>query len=70
MKMRAFPQSFWQQPNVAHNVSPAQNYPLLPPLVTKDGEESPGEIVVKYKNQLQIPFLVYYYLIIFVNCSV
>lgn len=39
MRMRALPQSFWQQPNRPHNVSPATIYAVLPPLVTRDGED-------------------------------
>ncbi|BFZ23660.1 hypothetical protein BsWGS_26698 [Bradybaena similaris] len=37
MKLRALPQSFWEQPNVAHQVSPATLF--LPPLLNKDSEE-------------------------------
>ncbi|RUS73953.1 hypothetical protein EGW08_018291, partial [Elysia chlorotica] len=40
MKLRALPQSFWQQPNVAHQVSPATLFPILPPLPNKDTEET------------------------------
>ncbi|GFN75878.1 hypothetical protein PoB_000238400 [Plakobranchus ocellatus] len=40
MKLRALPQSFWQQPNVAQQVSPATLFPILPPLPNKDNEES------------------------------
>jgi hypothetical protein len=39
MRMRALPQSIWQEPNVPHNVSPATVYPVLPPLVTREGED-------------------------------
>ncbi|XP_012944291.1 uncharacterized protein DDB_G0271670 [Aplysia californica] len=39
MKLRALPQSFWQQPNVAHQVSPATLFPILPPLSQKESEE-------------------------------
>ncbi|CAD5124800.1 DgyrCDS13063 [Dimorphilus gyrociliatus] len=39
MRLRAFPQSFWQQPNRPSHVSPAVNYPILPPLGTKDSDE-------------------------------
>ncbi|XP_023227613.1 uncharacterized protein LOC111628119 [Centruroides sculpturatus] len=36
MKLRALPQSFWQQPNNASNVSPAIVVPMLPPLFKHD----------------------------------
>ncbi|KAK7471430.1 hypothetical protein BaRGS_00035918 [Batillaria attramentaria] len=39
MKLRALPQSFWQQPNVPQQVSPATNFRVLPPLCNKDTEE-------------------------------
>ena len=39
MRLRALPQSFWQQPNVPHNVPPSTTYPILPPLYGKEGEE-------------------------------
>lgn len=39
MRMRALPQSFWQQPNVPQNVSPASSYPVLPPLIIKEAED-------------------------------
>ena len=42
--MRALPQSFWQQPNIANNLSPALNFSVLPPLVSKDGEEVAGRV--------------------------
>lgn len=38
MRMRALPQSFWQQPNHPHSISPgAQCHRVLPPLFLKDG---------------------------------
>ena len=39
MRMRALPQSMWQEPNIPHNVSPATVYPVLPPLVTREGDD-------------------------------
>jgi len=42
MRMRALPQSMWQEPNVPHNVSPATVYPVLPPLVTREGDDITG----------------------------
>ena len=41
MRLRALPQSFWQQPNVPHSVSPGASYPTLPPLIIKDSEDEP-----------------------------
>ncbi|XP_013416853.1 uncharacterized protein LOC106178273 [Lingula anatina] len=38
MRMRALPQSFFQQPNVPHNVSPGAAYPVLPPLMNRDSD--------------------------------
>jgi len=32
MKLRALPQSFWQQPNHPNSLSPGVVYPVLPPL--------------------------------------
>jgi hypothetical protein len=32
MKLRALPQSFWQQPNHPNSLSPGTVYPVLPPL--------------------------------------
>lgn len=32
MKLRALPQSFWQQPNHTNSLSPGAVYPVLPPL--------------------------------------
>ena len=44
MRMRALPQSFWQQPNVADSMPPSSTYPILPPLYSKDsGEDVTGE---------------------------
>lgn len=40
MKLRALPQSFWQQPNIAHQVSPSTLFPVLPPLAYKESEEA------------------------------
>lgn len=44
MKLRALPQSFWQQPNHTNSLSPGAVYPVLPPLSTfgaaKDEVES------------------------------
>lgn len=42
MKLRALPQSFWQQPNVASNVSPGQMYTKLPPLISKENHDVDG----------------------------
>jgi len=42
MRMRALPQSMWQEPNIPHNVSPATVYPVLPPLVTREGDDITG----------------------------
>ncbi|KAF6018479.1 hypothetical protein EB796_023214 [Bugula neritina] len=36
MRLRAFPQSFWQQPNQPVGVSPAVCHKVLPPLAMKD----------------------------------
>ena len=36
MRLRAFPQSFWQQPNQPVGVSPAHCHKVLPPLSMKD----------------------------------
>ena len=44
MRMRALPQSIWQEPNVPHNVSPATVYPVLPPLVTREGDDITGKL--------------------------
>ncbi|XP_069683560.1 uncharacterized protein [Periplaneta americana] len=44
MKLRALPQSFWQQPNHTNCLSPGAVYPILPPLsslgATKDDVEN------------------------------
>ncbi|XP_021913908.1 uncharacterized protein LOC110827008 isoform X1 [Zootermopsis nevadensis] len=44
MKLRALPQSFWQQPNNTNSLSPGAVYPVLPPLssfgAAKDDVES------------------------------
>jgi hypothetical protein len=44
MKLRALPQSFWQQPNHTNCLSPGVVYPVLPPLsslgAVKDDVES------------------------------
>jgi len=44
MKLRALPQSFWQQPNNTNSLSPGAVYPVLPPLsslgAVKDEVES------------------------------
>ncbi|KAK2143947.1 hypothetical protein LSH36_798g01028 [Paralvinella palmiformis] len=44
MRMRALPQSFWQQPNVPQNVSPAMAYPILPPLVNSKDEDQISDV--------------------------
>ncbi|KAH9495117.1 hypothetical protein Btru_018210 [Bulinus truncatus] len=44
MKLRALPQSFWQQPNVAHQVSPSTLFPVLPPLPSRETEDTLMEI--------------------------
>lgn len=41
MKLRAFPQSFWQQPNKTPSVSPGTVY-CIPPLLSKE-DNSPGK---------------------------
>lgn len=48
MRMRALPQSMWQEPNIPHNVSPATVYPVLPPLVTREGDDIAGIIITLY----------------------
>jgi len=44
MRMRALPQSIWQEPNIPHNVSPATVYPVLPPLITREGDDITGTV--------------------------
>ncbi|KAL8594616.1 hypothetical protein ACOMHN_011356 [Nucella lapillus] len=44
MKLRALPQSFWQQPNVTQQVSPATMFPVLPPLCHKDTGEDIADV--------------------------
>ncbi|KAK6177687.1 hypothetical protein SNE40_015740 [Patella caerulea] len=44
MKLRALPQSFWQQPNIPHQVSPGSIFPILPPLSIKDTGEDVTEV--------------------------
>ena len=39
MKMRALPQSFWQQPNNANPLSPGAVFSVLPPLPGQAGPE-------------------------------
>jgi hypothetical protein len=34
MRLRALPQSFWQQPNHTNCLSPGAVYPVLPPLAS------------------------------------
>jgi hypothetical protein len=48
MRMRALPQSMWQEPNVPHNVSPATVYPVLPPLVTREGDDIASQYCVSH----------------------
>ena len=36
MKLRALPQSFWQQPNAVNSASPGTMYAVLPPLCKTD----------------------------------
>lgn len=36
MRLRALPQSFWKQPNVPNQVSPANVFPSLPPLCSRE----------------------------------
>jgi len=43
MRMRALPQSIWQEPNIPHYVSPATVYPILPPLITREGDDITGK---------------------------
>jgi len=40
MKLRALPQSFWQQPNVANPLSPGAVYSTLPPLPGQAGPDT------------------------------
>ncbi|XP_046377221.1 uncharacterized protein LOC124149582 [Haliotis rufescens] len=44
MRCRALPQSFWQQPNVPHQVSPGTMFPVLPPLMNGGTEEDTIEM--------------------------
>lgn len=66
MRMRALPQSFWQQPNVPHDVSPANAYPILPPLINREGEAVSGECprlpIFEYPNfTCMMPSLCYFH---------
>ncbi|XP_035696567.1 uncharacterized protein LOC118429997 isoform X1 [Branchiostoma floridae] len=46
MRLRALPQSFWQQPNNMNNNSPGSLYPVLPPVVNKEvSDEDLGQVV-------------------------
>ncbi|XP_078695954.1 uncharacterized protein LOC144924524 isoform X1 [Branchiostoma floridae x Branchiostoma belcheri] len=46
MRLRALPQSFWQQPNNMNNNSPGSLYPVLPPVVNKEvSDEYLGQVV-------------------------
>ncbi|XP_076329966.1 uncharacterized protein LOC143235617 [Tachypleus tridentatus] len=44
MKLRALPQSFWQQPNNTSDISPAFESPILPPLFKQDCQDDVMEI--------------------------
>ena len=54
MKLRALPQSFWQQPNHTNCLSPGAIYPILPPLsslgAAKDDVENvaAGKIIILF----------------------
>ncbi|OWF43082.1 uncharacterized protein LOC110460234 [Mizuhopecten yessoensis] len=64
MRLRALPQSFWKQPNVPNQVSPANVFPSLPPLYYKESMEEitdvrpitpPEEREARQKKTLQRP---------------
>ncbi|XP_076451784.1 uncharacterized protein LOC143287572 [Babylonia areolata] len=55
MKLRALPQSFWQQPNVTQQVSPATMFPVLPPLCHKDTGEDMADVRPVTPPQDQCP---------------
>ncbi|XP_074654387.1 uncharacterized protein LOC141908299 [Tubulanus polymorphus] len=44
MRLRALPQSFWQQPNKPQPYSPAGVYPILPPLCKGESSDEESEI--------------------------
>ncbi|GAB6019269.1 hypothetical protein CHUAL_000869 [Chamberlinius hualienensis] len=54
MKLRALPQSFWQQPNATIDISPGQIYAKLPPLLSKevsDDIRSPSSSSIEAKSE-------------------
>ena len=56
MRLRALPQSFWQQPNNPTSVSPANAYSILPPLINREGhddQEMDGEYLESSLHVLQ-----------------
>jgi hypothetical protein len=63
MKLRALPQSFWQQPNVVNTVPPGSMYTVLPP-VSKADQPSIAEITGL--NRFEHNTYMYYVLISFI----
>ncbi|XP_069121061.1 uncharacterized protein [Argopecten irradians] len=64
MRLRALPQSFWKQPNVPNQVSPANVFPSLPPLCSRESMDEitdvrpitpPEEREARQKKTLQRP---------------
>lgn len=52
MKLRALPQSFWQQPNQPTTVSPGALYPVLPPLtVPREASSEPAAAVARESHE-------------------
>ena len=45
MKLRALPQSFWQQPNLANPLSPGAVYSRLPPLPGQTAAEDTADLL-------------------------
>ena len=45
MKLRALPQSFWQQPNLANPLSPGAVYSRLPPLPGQAAAEDTADLL-------------------------
>ncbi|KAJ8320630.1 hypothetical protein KUTeg_002217 [Tegillarca granosa] len=48
MRRRALPQSFWKQPNVPNQVSPANLFPSLPPLCSREAELDITDLLLKH----------------------
>ncbi|XP_064611916.1 uncharacterized protein LOC135475896 [Liolophura sinensis] len=44
MRLRALPQSFWQQPNTPNYISPATCFATLPPLKIRDSDEDVTDV--------------------------